>query len=104
MSDTPVWVAVHLYDRYGTYLIGLTTVEKARQYNYYEHTQHKTMEQAESYVKLCLDRIEKQSKQAYENGHHMMPKPSRQAYSPFLREVFREALESIGYDGWVQVA
>ena len=100
----PIWVVAHLYDRYGTFLVGLTNTEVARQYNYYRHCQYPTLEAAESYVRMCLKRIDGQSAAAYNRGDSVVPKATRQANSPFLRLVLRDALQNMGYDGWVEVA
>jgi len=77
IEHTPIYVIAHLYDNYGQFLIGLTTKEKAKQYGYYDHAQYDSVEQAEGYVRICLDRIERQSKSSYDNGYVRIPKQSR---------------------------
>ncbi len=100
----PIWVIAHLYDRYGTFLIGLTNIEEARRYNYYRHAQYPTLEAAEDYVHIRLQRIEDQSLAAYDKGDRHVPRTTRQPDSPFLRHVMKDALQNMEYDGWVEVA
>ena len=104
MTNTPIWVAAHLYDIYGTFLIGLTTEEKANQWSYYKHARYDSMELAQGYIRQRLSRIDQQSKNAYNRGEKHLYKTSRQSHSPFLRFVFRDALEKMEYNGWIEVA
>jgi len=100
----PVWIVAHLYDEYGTYMIGLTNMAEVRKWGYCHSLQYNTLEQAESYVRLCLARIERQSAESYERGERSVPKRTRQPYSYFFSHVLHDGLASIRYHGWVEVA
>ena len=97
-----MYVVAHLYDRYGTFLIGLTTRAQARWYNYPESCLFSTLEKAEWYVRQRLARMEELSRAAYERGERSEPKGSRGPGSSFLRQVLREALTELDYDSWVE--
>lgn len=102
--NNPIYVVAHLYDLYGTFLIGLTTKEKANKYRYYNHAQYSSEDVAIKYVRMRLDKIEEQSKTSYNQGYKLFPKQSRKAYSCFLKDIFRNELNKIGYNGWIEIA
>ena len=63
----------------------------------------KDEEQNYSFGRIKLNDNDIRSKVGYDHGHRDY-KPSRLPYSPFLKEVFKDDLIALNYDGWIEGA
>ena len=95
------YVIAHLYDDYGHYLVGMVSDDLINEYSYYPT--YGTYESALEVVRIKLNDNDIRSKVCYDHGHRDY-KPRRLPYSQFLKEVFKDDLIALNYDGWIEGA
>jgi hypothetical protein len=94
-----VYVAANLYDRSPLIMIGFVLRRTAEAWGY--KCVYSSLEEAEAYAHIRLEQMEKLGKVSYDKGREKPHIPGGKD-EPFLRHVFRKALQELGYDGWVE--
>lgn len=94
-----VYPAVHLYDRYGTFLIGFLPRAEAERLGIRAFS---SQEEAERVVRHRMEYLDRMSRQQYRAGVRGLFRMSRQPDQPLLRQFFGPALRELEYDGWVE--